>query len=47
MPGLLPKIRELWKKRYPCGGEGWVHYRVLSTRELDDVIELIKLKKPA
>jgi len=31
----------------PCGGGGWVRYRVLSTRELDDLIELIKLKKPA
>ncbi len=48
LPGLLPKTRELWDNRYPCGGGGWVHYRVLSARELDDVAELVKLKnKPA
>jgi hypothetical protein len=43
---LLPKTRELWANRYPCGETGgWVHYRVLSREELADVFELIKMKK--
>jgi hypothetical protein len=45
LPALLPKTRDLWDKRYPCGAGGWIHYRVFSARELDDVIELVKLKK--
>lgn len=46
LPGMLPKTRELWASRYPCGKSGgWVHYRVLDTSELDDVFELIKIKK--
>jgi len=49
LPGLLPATRELWAGRYPCGNEGggWIHCRVLSERELQDVVELIKTKVPA
>ena len=41
--------QELWQKRYPCGERGgWLHYRVLSDEELQDVFSLIKAKvKPA
>ncbi len=42
---LLPKTRELWNNRYPCGEGGCVHYRVLSEQELADVVRLICIKK--
>jgi len=46
LPSLLPKTRELWEKRYPCGERGgWVHYRVLTDEELDDVVKLIAVRK--
>ena len=41
-----PKARALWESRYPCGENGgWVHYRILSDDELDDVIRFIALRK--
>jgi hypothetical protein len=44
--GLSLKAQELWAGRYPCGNSGgWVHYRVLSDEELDDVYALIGVKK--
>jgi hypothetical protein len=43
---LLPKTSDLWRNRYPCGKQGgWIHYRVLDKIEINDVIELIKIKK--
>ncbi|MDR1954489.1 MAG: DUF3788 domain-containing protein [Candidatus Methanoplasma sp.] len=53
VPGLnehlgsfLPRTKELWEGRYPCGGGGgWVHYRVFSEDELSDVIKIITVKK--
>jgi len=46
LPALLPKTRELWKNRYPCGdGGGWIHYRVMSGEELADVFGLIAVRK--
>ena len=46
LPLLLPKARELWKNRYPCGKSGgWIHYRVLNNEELNDVIKLINVRK--
>ncbi len=43
---MMPKTKELWQKRYPCGSfGGWVHYRILNETELKDVCELIKIKK--
>lgn len=45
LPVLLPKTNELWKNRYPCGDGGWIHYRVLKQAELNDVKELISIKK--
>ena len=44
---FLPKTREAWENRYPCGdGGGWLHYKVLSEEELADVIKIITIKKP-
>jgi len=42
---LLPKTKRLWENRYECGEGGWLHYRILTRKELDDIIKLIKIKK--
>lgn len=46
LPSLLSKTQELWEHRYPCGERGgWLHYRILSNDELDDVLQLLAIKK--
>ena len=45
LESFLPKTRELWNDRYPCGEGGWLHYRVFSLEEIEDIKELIKIKK--
>lgn len=45
LPQLSQKTNELWKKRYPCGNGGWLHYRILTESDLNDIIELIIIKK--
>ena len=43
---LSPKARSLWESRYPCGENGgWVHYRILSDDELEDVVRYIAIRK--
>jgi len=43
---LSPKAQKLWKNRYPCGDNGgWVHYRILSGDDLNDVYKFISAKK--
>lgn len=43
---LSPKAKELWEHRYPCGDHGgWIQYRVLEDNELEEVIQLISVKK--
>jgi len=44
---FLPKTKELWEKRYPCGKGGWIHYRVMSDREINDIIKIIGIKRKA
>lgn len=44
LPQMLPRTKELWKNRYPCGDGGWIHYRVLND-ELTDIQKLICVKK--
>lgn len=41
------KIKEAWQSRYPCGDGGWMYYRILSEKEIDDVLKLISIKKSA
>ena len=41
----LPKTKNYWDNRYPCGEGGWIHYRVLNDEELNDVIRLLSLKQ--
>lgn len=46
LPSLLPKTRELWENRYPCGEHGgWLHYRALADEELTDLFKLINIRK--
>ena len=45
LPRMLPRARELWAGRYPCGDGGWIHYRVMSDSELPDIQKLICVKK--
>ena len=45
LESLLPKTKEMWRKKYPCGDGGWVNYRVLNNEELTDVLSLIAIKK--
>ena len=48
LSGLSQKAKELWQTRYPCGKQGgWIHYRVMNTDELHDVLEFVKVKKKA
>lgn len=47
LDSMLPKTREFWEHRYPCGDRGgWVHYRIFDEPELNDIKSLIKIKKP-
>jgi hypothetical protein len=39
------KTKELGEHRYPCGEGGWLHYKALNVRELEDIKELIRIKK--
>ena len=42
---MLPRTKELWQNRYPCGKEGgWVHYSVVNNEELKDIIRLVSCK---
>ena len=46
LQSLLLKTQKLWQNRYPCGERGgWVHYRVLANEELNDVFELLFMRK--
>jgi hypothetical protein len=48
LPECLPKTKNYWDTRYPCGEGGWIHYRVLNYEELNDVLRLLTIKqKPA
>ncbi len=42
---LLPKTKELWENRYPCGDGGWMHYQVENEDEICDIKKLISIKK--
>lgn len=40
------KAQSYWENRYPCGKNGgWIHYRIQSDDELDDVLRFIAVKK--
>jgi hypothetical protein len=45
LDSFCDRTKELWEQRYPCGEGGWLHYRVLSRLENEDVKELIRIKK--
>lgn len=46
LPTLSETANSLWKNRYPCGTNGgWVHFRMLSKDDLENVIKMIEIKK--
>lgn len=45
LDNMLPKTKDLWKNRYPCGNGGWIHYRIENDSELLDAEKLICIKK--
>ncbi|AIZ56274.1 hypothetical protein Mpt1_c03800 [Candidatus Methanoplasma termitum] len=46
LPSMLPKTKDLWRDRYPCGEHGgWIHYRILTDNEVGDVVKLVKIRK--
>lgn len=46
--GLYNDVQEDTKKlidnKYPCGGGGWIHFRILSNEQLQDVKLLLSAK---
>lgn len=36
--------QECINNRYPCGDGGWIHYRVTSEEEYNDILMLLKMK---
>lgn len=45
LDNMLSKTKDLWKRRYPCGDGGWIHYRVENDNEMIDIQKLICIKK--
>ena len=46
LPTLSETARSLWENRYPCGNNGgWIHYRILTSDDLENVIRLIEVRK--
>lgn len=42
---LSNQAKELWNNRYPCGeGGGWVHFRILSDKDISDVMLFLKMR---
>lgn len=41
---LSDYAKRLIDEKYPCGEGGWIHYRVLPSRPLDDIETLLKAK---
>lgn len=45
LDGFLPRTKEIWESHYPCGDGCWLYYRVLNSEEINDIKELMKIKK--
>lgn len=45
LPECLPRTKEYWDNRYPCGDGGWIHYRIFNEEELRDVLKLLAIKQ--
>lgn len=39
-----PSFKEFIDKKYPCGEGGWIHYRVLTEQNLEDIKKLLRIK---
>lgn len=42
--GLQPYAKQLIDNKYPCGGGGWIYYRVTSVETLNDIKTLLTIK---
>lgn len=42
--GPLLETKKLIDNKYPCGSGGWIHYRVLTWQQLEDVFKMLRLK---
>ena len=42
--GALLETKKLIDNKYPCGSGGWIHYRVLTWQQLEDVFKMLRLK---
>ncbi len=38
------ETQEYIDNRYPCGGGGWIHYRVTGKTQFDDICKLLELR---
>lgn len=43
-PFLMQSTQEQIDTRYPCGDGGWIHYRITTKSQLDDIKKLLELK---
>ena len=39
-----PYTQDYIDHKYPCGGGGWIHYRVTGKEQLDDIKKLLAVK---
>lgn len=42
--GVSEYTKQFIDNKYPCGDGGWIHYRVLSPENLQDIIVMLRLK---
>jgi hypothetical protein len=36
--------KEYWENKYPCGNGGWIHYRVITKKHLNDIGIFLSIK---
>ncbi len=41
---MLSYTQSYIDNKYPCGGSGWIHYRILCQEHLCDIEKLLKMK---
>ena len=41
---LADYAKQVWEDKYPCGGGGWIQFRVLNREQLQDLMKIIHAK---
>jgi hypothetical protein len=41
---LSEEGKECWGNKYPCGNGGWIHYRVINKKHLNDIGIFLSIK---